>query len=465
MSRACGALLTAAAVLLGASLLGASARASSVEDRPSPFVRSSSRDGFTSLETRSLTYRRSDGTGALVTLVGVVHIGDESYYDQLVSLLDTHELVLYESVLPRGAFGASGVDDAARQRSTQDSMLFVRSVLANHVRVTGALPESLGALRAFSASKDSRTARSLDLASVDGWGASLAYERAGPMAYRLVSLGSDGRSGGRDHAMDLVLQSFPASDELEFGEPKDSAAKDRRRDLYSELAEALDTGLQVRTINYDRATWVPADLPIEELLDRLWARGERSSTLEFLSREDGFQQGMIRFLLSLVSKSPSFKKLVIEALGSSGAASGRGGKSMGLGSVDQRLILTERNDAVLDQLRMRLQAPNAPHSIAIFYGAAHMAEFEASLRAELKLIPGAAATDSHWFCAMAAEEWSAKKIRARITALEAERAKGIAADPLGAYPACERIESLIAQLQARLARLDSPPPHPQGGKS
>ena len=379
-----------------------------------------------------------------MSLVGVVHIGDKSYYDKIVALLGKHELVLFESVLPRGAFGTGGDSDLARQRSTQDAMLFLRKLVADYAVTKGELPATLADLRAFVVGRDTRLARPLDLATVDGWGRAVEYARDGAgLGFRLASLGADGAEGGRDFAMDLVLRALPsaAADKVGKAEPKD----DSRRDLYGDLASALGTNLQVRSIDYDRANWLPADLPMEELLDRLWKRGERSMTIEMLSSQDGLGQGIVRFLLSIVSKSPGFKKMVIETLGSAGEGAGRRGRS-GLGSVDERLILDERNEAVIEKLKAILAAPNPPKSIAIFYGAAHMGDFESTLRRDFGLEPA----ESYWFRAMAADEWNAKRIEARIKKLTEERDALVAADPTGCAPASDLIEQRIAELRERL---------------
>ena len=162
----------------------------------SKFVRSGSRDGLTSFETGTRVYRPASGAGSTVSLVGVVHIGDKAYYDKIVALLETHELVLFESVLPRGAFGTGGDGDLARQRSTQDAMLFLRKLMADYAVTKGALPESLAELRAFIVGRDTRLARPLDLASVDGWGRPIEYARDGAgLGFRLASLGADGAAG------------------------------------------------------------------------------------------------------------------------------------------------------------------------------------------------------------------------------------------------------------------------------
>jgi hypothetical protein len=382
----------------------------------------------------------------VVALVGVVHIGDRRYYDELVGILDRHELVLFESVLPRGAFGTGGTTDLERQRSTQDAMLFVRGLIAQFAATNGSVPADVAELRAFVVARDTRLARPLDLALVDGWGGSVTYERLGDLRFRLRSLGADGVSGGRGPAMDLELTELPRKVAEAAANPK--PGEEGRRDLYGDLAAALDTQLQVRSINYDRSAWVPADLPLEELLDRLWRRGERSATIEMLSEQGGFQQGVLRFLLSMVSKSPAFKRTVIQALGSAGerAGSARGG-SAGLGSVDQRIILDERNDAVVEQLRAVLASNAPPRSIAIFYGAAHMPDFGKTLQREFGLQPA----ETTWFRAMSVDEWSTKRISARLEKVRADRDAVIASDPAGSYPACERWEERIRELEERLA--------------
>ncbi len=132
-----------------------------------------------------------------------------------------------------------------------------------------------------------------------------------------------------------------------------------------------------------------------------------------------------------VSKSPEFKKLVIETLGKSGEMSSRKGGG-GLGEVDRRIILDERNEAVIERLRAMLAAPTVPGSVAIFYGAAHMGDFDATLRSEFGLERG----DVRWFRAMYADEWSRKKIEARIKKLEGE---------IAALPAAETATDAAAE--------------------
>lgn len=427
----------------------------------SPFVRNRNTDGYVAFDTASRVYRRPDGTGPVVSLVGVVHIGDRRYYDELVGILGQSEIVLYESVLPRGAFGTRGRDDLERQRRTQEAMLFVRGLAERFERANGRVPASLAELRAFTVSRDTRLARPFDLACVDGWGRRIGYATAGlaeAPAYCLFSLGSDGAPGGRDTALDLSLPRLAprpvqrpndseATSARDASAKKEGRARDERRDLYKELADALGVSLQVRSIDYDRPGWEPADLPMEELLDRLWKRGERSVTLEMLSKQDGFAQGVMRFFLSMVSESPQFKKLVIQALGGGGemAAGGRR-DARPLGDVDSRIIIDERNDAVIDELAHLLSRPEPPKSVAIFYGAAHMGDFEETLRERWGLEPA----EVIWSCAMGADDWSEKKIRERIALLEDARQALLDHDPQGYNPSASRLEWRLGELRRRL---------------
>ncbi|MEY3144277.1 MAG: hypothetical protein RLY21_2770 [Planctomycetota bacterium] len=418
----------------------------------SAFMRSRTTDGYTAFETATRVYRRPDGTGPVVSLVGVVHIGDRAYYDELVGILGRSDIVLYESVLPRGAFGTRGRTDTERQRRTQDAMLFVRSLAEGFERANGRPAASLEELRAFTVGRDTRLARPFDLACVDGWGRRIGYSSTGG-AYAFVSLGADGASGGSDENLDLVLPRVarpkPAEKAAANGAGKGAEKKsDEGRDLYKEFADALGVSLQVRSIDYDRPGWEPADLPMEELLDRLWKRGERSMTLESLSNQDGFAQGVLRFFLSMVSDSPQFKKLVIQALGGAGDAVGRGagGRRAGLGEVDERIIIDERNDAVIDELAHLLGKQAPPSSVAIFYGAAHMGDFEATLRERWGLEPA----EVVWSSAMGVDDWNDKKVRERITALDAVMKAIQENDAAGAYPACARLEWRLEQLRKRV---------------
>src|SRR5262249_24337055 len=51
------------------------------------------------------------------------------------------------------------------------------------------------------------------------------------------------------------------------------------------------------------------------------------------------------------------------------------------------VIIQERNQVVLRDLASELRGPDRPRSIAVFYGAGHMADLEKRLRADLAYRP------------------------------------------------------------------------------
>lgn len=76
-------------------------------DRASRFIRISKTDAGQpeALETSIIRYEAPQGSehaGLVVDLVGVVHIGEKEYYEELDKRLKTYDVVLYELVAPDG---------------------------------------------------------------------------------------------------------------------------------------------------------------------------------------------------------------------------------------------------------------------------------------------------------------------------------------------------------------------------
>ena len=144
-----------------------------------------------------------EGKGPRVNLVGVAHIGDRSFYRVLQSVLDAHDIVLYESVLPTGARGASGETDDERVGSTREAMQFVAGLVEAHRFRRNLYPDDLDELNEHLAQRDPRVARWQQRAVVDAWGNPLQYTLhlprpgQGPAGhFTLTSFGADGGEGG-----------------------------------------------------------------------------------------------------------------------------------------------------------------------------------------------------------------------------------------------------------------------------
>ena len=97
---ACLCLLAGSSFLREAPLSAAPALSSAVQqaDAIQDFIRFERMSGpKAELQTSVTTYRHPD-TDQLVSLVGVVHIGDPGYFRRIQQELDAHDLVLYELV-------------------------------------------------------------------------------------------------------------------------------------------------------------------------------------------------------------------------------------------------------------------------------------------------------------------------------------------------------------------------------
>src|SRR5207247_5363273 len=108
------------------------------------------------------------------------------------------------------------------------------------------------------------------------------------------------------------------------------------------------------------------------------------------------------------------KLMMVETLG---RFEGNMAEYQGLPPEWQRLIqilIEKRNDAVLKDLSAEFGKKNGPRSVAIFYGAAHMDNFERRLKRELSYRGGAAL----WFPA-----FSVDLQKAQITPADVEMVK------------------------------------------
>jgi hypothetical protein len=65
-------------------------------------VRRNAKEKPLAMETAVVRYISADRPGVTVDLVGAIHIGDKTYYDELNKLFEGYEVVLYELVAPEG---------------------------------------------------------------------------------------------------------------------------------------------------------------------------------------------------------------------------------------------------------------------------------------------------------------------------------------------------------------------------
>ena len=364
-----------------------------------------------SLQIASRDYKRADGTGPTIALVGVAHLGDREFYRAVERLLEQYEVVLYESVKPPGSGGAGGETDQERIESTEAAMQFVGSFIESYKAKNGEYPADWKALEAFAVDRDARLVKFLNVAKIDAWGRPFVYERlatpatqneggqeevAAARGYSLVSLGADGAPTGEGASADIDLATQPLPD------PLPSSSEDG---LQGQLADALGLEFQLDALPYDKANWRCSDMAMDEVARRLEAKGLSFDGLGGTLAGSSLPAKIIKVLLGMMKTldvmfegaiTDTFKVVMIEMLGDEKLIDQSVGQ-LGEGFAD--VILGDRNQVAIDDLKKLIETEPQIKTVAVLYGAAHMPDLSKRLREQLGYEP-APASEIRWLTAM-----------------------------------------------------------------
>jgi hypothetical protein len=367
------------------------------------------RAGTITLELSMRTFQRPDGTGPRVMLASAVHIGDASYYATCQELLDRQDLVLFEGVKPPGARAiAAEASDEEKARATRRRLEFVGLMAERFREAHARFPADAAELRGW---KDDRFGAILSAMMTDGWGRDILVRQvrpeAGdaaeapdapgkpsePPAIELVSFGADGRAGGEGVAADLVhVVRAPRT------------ARGQEPGLQKRMAEALGLAFQLDAIDTRRPNWRSSDMSVDEIQERVAAAGGDASSLLSMLDGSSIMGRLAGMMMNLIGSSKSManmvKLMMVEVLGSADrmfegagpgaggrAAGGAGGGPLGMMGPLMQVIVKDRNEVVLNDLRRVIEQEPDKRTIALFYGAGHMPDFEARLRREMGLVP------------------------------------------------------------------------------
>lgn len=185
--------------------------------------------------------------------------------------------------------------------------------------------------------------------------------------------------------------------------------------LQADLAGALGLAFQLEAVDYDRPHFRNSDLHLEQLTRILASQTNEvpaapgagppvSGAVEFgalmqTMTGEGLMGGLARMGVALLRASTRLqaatKAVLIETLSELPADLSR---TPGLPEGMQRLLrvlIEERNAAVVSDVREALGKSPAPASVAVFYGAGHMADLEARLCRDLGYQPA----EERWLAA------------------------------------------------------------------
>lgn len=337
------------------------------------------------LEIASHDYIRADGTGPKVGLIGVAHIADATFYQSIAKLLEEYDVVLYESVKPEGTGGARGETHEERVASTRAALTFAGSVIEAYKLKYNTFPKDVAAIEKFVSERDARLLNLFRVAMIDAWKRPISYEpinnkSGNTIGYRLRSFGADGRDGGEGEDTDLDLGELP------LPEPLALSSDDG---LQSQLADALGLEFQLTSLPYDKPNWRCSDMAMDEVNRRLAAKGIDFSLMGGTLAGTSFPAAMIKVLLGLIKMADAFtegaftdtfKVVMIEVL-SDPKMMDQGLAQLGSGFGE--VIINDRNQVVIDDLKALIDKEPQVKSVAILYGAGHMPDLVNRLHEQL----------------------------------------------------------------------------------
>ena len=319
---------------------------------------------------------------------------ERKLYDAVQTLLDEHDVVLYESIKPAGTGGAGGRNEQQRIQSTRAAMGFVAAVLGAHHRGRQKYPDDLEELVEFAAGREPRMGEWLVAARMDAWGGELTYEvQEEGQRFALGSLGADGRPGGEGESADLHLGSDASIAPVALERGGDN--------LQAELAKALGLEFQLDAIDYERPHFRSSDLALDQLERSLRAKDVDLAPIAGSLTGSTLPGKLAIFLLRLVRAADIFLegaiadalKVVLIELLSDEAMIEQSLKQFGPGF--EAVIIDERNQLVIDDLKAILEREPQVSSIAILYGAGHMPDMARRLTEQLGYRP----TGEQWLTA------------------------------------------------------------------
>lgn len=213
----------------------------------------------------------------------------------------------------------------------------------------------------------------------------------------LVGVSHLGESNYFDRVQDLlkdktiVLFEGIGFDEARAQADHPSAQSSSHASLQSKLAQSLGLVFQLEAMDYEQANFRNSDLTVADLQALMETApgsgaGKESldNLLETMQGGQGTAEKMMNFGLGLIGSNPKLRSLakltLLEMLAAlEGDITKLANFEPGLGPLLDALI-QKRNDKVIRDLGEQSKRLSRRDSIAVLYGAGHMADFETRLR-------------------------------------------------------------------------------------
>lgn len=352
-----------------------------------PYIRVLDEDGgrIVRLQTAARRFVHPEG-GPVLHLVAAVHIGDRSFYRALQRSLDAKDVVLFEGVRPPGTglFDPDAdVGEEERVRATQDRLRILAAAIEHVRRRDGASPQTLGELPGMLGDRAGPFVRDLVF---DGWGRAIQYRAAGKEGepgMDLWSYGADGRVGGEGADADVHVSRMDRADDERFQAwiAATDAPDGEDKGIQQQLARALGLTFQLDEMDHSKPNWRSSDMSMDQLQRRMKESGADGAGLFGMLGGSSISARLAGLMLGMIGSSKSLGTIVkiamLDMLSQADrileAQAGDMGKLM-------EIILHDRNEVVMADLKRILRDEPGHESIAIIYGGGHMPGLEEGVR-------------------------------------------------------------------------------------
>lgn len=182
--------------------------------------------------------------------------------------------------------------------------------------------------------------------------------------------------------------------------------------LQSSMASALGLVFQLDALDYDRTNFQHCDLSVEQIRKLIAEQppiteqpgaGPGFESLLQLMQGNSWFDSLVRLGLSFVGNNPKLQGLAKLALIETLAELQGDPSNLSALPPDMKqlldVLLQKRNEQVLGSLKIRLKRSRRADSIAVFYGAGHMADLQRRVCRELHYHP----TEQLWLTAFAVD--------------------------------------------------------------
>lgn len=358
------------------------------------------------LAIREFTPKDASRGGPTITLHGAVHIADKAFYKQLERTLEQdNDIILFEGVKPAGLDSGElpkGIEgDHARTKRTEARLRLAWIAIERWRKASPQsaqdLPVDLPSLRKRMI-EDGRNHEQLILASVseDGWGRPFVFSRATDgKSYSLGSLGKDNALGGEGPDKDTFTTDLKPLKGSELGDDPG---------LQKRLAETFGLSFQLEEMAHAGPKWKNSDMSIDAVQEALGMGkpaggvegdddGEASHDNLLFAMLDGssLPAKVASVVLSLIEAvpgmAPRMKVMMVEMLANldMDAVGGASAAVPGMGDMKEmmKVIIDERNQVVIDDLKKLIKDRPDLKRIAVIYGAGHLTDLSQRLEDQL----------------------------------------------------------------------------------